>query len=1304
MEFRVLGSVEVTDEGRRLTVASGRQLELLAFFLIHANRVASAERIIDEVWGDEAPETGAKTVAFHVSRLRDALEPGRPHGKPNGVLATEPAGYVLRVAPDAIDAVRFERLAAEGRALLVGDPETARTRLGDALALWRGDPYADLVDRPLVQSEIRRLEELRLRAMEDRVEADLAVGRHAEVIEELEALVTEHPLSERLRGQLMVALYRAGRQAEALRAYGAGRQVLADELGIDPGPELQQLESWILRQDPRLEPPRLRRSARNPYKGLRPFEERDSGDFFGREALVARLVERLGSVARTGRFLAVVGASGSGKSSAVRAGLVPALRAGALPGSDRWGIAVMLPGARAFRELAAALRAIAPDAPADLDDRLARDGEIGAAIGEIFPCHGRILLLIDQFEELYSLVEDEVERSRFVTALIEALSASDGRLLVVATLRADFFAHPLMSPGLGELVRTGTEVVTPLTRDELERAIVRPAESVGVPLEPGLATEMIADVAPQPGELPLLQYALTELFERSDGRRLTREGYAAVGGVLGALASRAEEAYEALDADGREIARQAFLRLVVSGESGEPMARRVPRAELRDLADDARRADEAIDEFGRRRLLSFDRDAVTGEPTVQVAHEALLTRWPRLAGWIEEAREDLWTRRRLADAAADWIRAGRDAGFVLSGSRLDLFASWAASTDLRLGAPETELLEASLAERRRQSEAAAARATHERALERRARTRLRALVAVLAVAALVAASLSVAVYSQGESAREQADVAKAGELAAASIGNLNTDASLSLLLAIQAADITAGRGYVVERALDALNWGLQASHVTFPSAGAPSAVETGPGGARGIMLLPPEKLMAMAATAAGRELTTEECTTWLHQHACPVAPRAGNTARTLAVYTSSGVVVPVEGLASASLAGTRVDAVSQLPVDLGTLTAPLESRAGIDVSWAIGSDSDLEARIAAGDFPDVAVMERQSLVAEWARSRELVDLSGIVDVDRLRSAAGDYLVGLGTVGADGAWPSSSGGLYGATLATEAGSLVWYPKAAFEKAGYAVPRIWDELKSLTTRMIADGHTPWCLGLEAGAHSGSSAADLLEEIVLRSAGPEAYDRWALEPGASSSSSVQYAFGELGDVAFTNGSLLGGVASAVNTPEEIAAWPMFVDPPECWLHLANGTDRASLPTDASAELAAFPFPAAVQPYSGMVRGRAFTIVVFHDRPEVRQLVSYLLGDAFSVTATSSFLAAGIWPTGPLDASVSIADIAAQERDLVGGALHAGTFRVTVSDLMPTRVAAALDRETLRYMTSGRYSLSDVLTGIDASWQQNK
>ena len=800
----------------------------------------------------------------------------------------------------------------------------------------------------------------------------------------------------------------------------------------------------------------------------------------------------------------------------------------------------------------------------------------------------------------------------------------------------------------------------------------------------------------QPGELPLLQYALTELFERSDGRRLTREGYAAIGGVIGALGRRADDAYAALDADGRAIARQVFLRLVAVGESGGPTARRVPGSELRALADDPRRVDEVVDAFGRSRLLSFDRDAMTGEPTVQVAHEALLARWQRLAGWIEQAREDLWMRRRLADAATDWVHAGRDVGFLLSGSRCELFASWAASTDLRLDSFERELLDASLAERRRLDEADTARVAHEHALERRAANRLRALAAVLAVAALVATSLSVAVYGQGEAAREQGALATARELAAASIGNLDTDVQLSLLLAWQAANATSARGYVVEEALDALHWAIQAAHVAYPAGEAGVAVRTGPGGPRGVILVAPDRLMAMAATAAGRSLSPEECHTYLHGEACALPPAApGPPVKD--VYTTSGVV-PVEQLASSLLVGTWVDVVSQLPAEMEGLATTFEARTGIDVVPAIGADADLEARLASGDLPDVAIVARPARVAELARAGMLVDLSDLIDVDALRSVAGDDLVSLGTLGADDSWPAANGRLYGAVFATEAESLIWYPKQAFERAGYAIPRTWDQLNALAARMLADGRTPWCLGVEAGADPGSSAAAFVEELMLHTAGPDVYDRWTREGvGGGWLGSALEAFGSL---AFRDGYVLGGVASATLTPQGIAGWPMFADPPGCWLHLAGGTDRLSWPAGRSATLAAFPFPAADPSYSDVMRGRAYSLVVFHDRPEVRAFVDSLLPDGLAASAATSLTSGGVWPVGSTGVETGLDEVSRQEGERLARAIRTGTFRIGATDRMPTLVATAFEQGSVHYLTAGPLSLATVMGDVSAAW----
>jgi DNA-binding SARP family transcriptional activator len=244
VEFRILGPLEVVDRGRQITLGGSRQRALLALLLTRANEVVSTDRLIDELWGAEPPTTPANALQYHVSQLRKALAP-------SDVIVTREPGYLIRVGRDELDLLRFERLVAEAE---LATPDRAAEALREALGLWRGPPLADLADQPFVQSEIRRLEEVRLAALEQRVEVDLALGRHVQVIPELETLVREHPFRERLRAALMRALYGAGRQAEALNVYRETRQTLVDELGIEPSPTLQELERAILRQDPALAP------------------------------------------------------------------------------------------------------------------------------------------------------------------------------------------------------------------------------------------------------------------------------------------------------------------------------------------------------------------------------------------------------------------------------------------------------------------------------------------------------------------------------------------------------------------------------------------------------------------------------------------------------------------------------------------------------------------------------------------------------------------------------------------------------------------------------------------------------------------------------------------------------------------------------------------------------------------------------------------------------------------------------------------------------------------------------------------
>src|SRR5713226_2765121 len=251
VEFRVLGPLEVRIDGEPVPLRGGRQRSVLAFLLLHANEPVSLERLIDVLWEGDPPPTAANVVQVYVGRLRRAIEPGRK-GTAASQLVSRGRGYMLRVDPERLDLTRFQSLVDSGRAAAAaGRPDVASVRLREALALWRGEPLADVELAPGFAATLR-LSELRLAVLEDRIEADLALGRHVEVVPELERLVGEEPLRERLLGQLMQALYRSGRQADALRVYMESRRLLVEELGIEPSPELQRFQHAILEHDPAL--------------------------------------------------------------------------------------------------------------------------------------------------------------------------------------------------------------------------------------------------------------------------------------------------------------------------------------------------------------------------------------------------------------------------------------------------------------------------------------------------------------------------------------------------------------------------------------------------------------------------------------------------------------------------------------------------------------------------------------------------------------------------------------------------------------------------------------------------------------------------------------------------------------------------------------------------------------------------------------------------------------------------------------------------------------------------------------------
>ena len=952
MQIRVLGPVEVSIGGQPVAIGAGKPRALLALLALHEGTTVSTDRLVEGLWGEEPPSSAHKMVQLYVSQLRKALADGADGAE----IVTRGRGYELRLGNGGLDSQRFEHLIASGMAR-------------EALVLWRGAPLADVADEPFAVGEIHRLEELRLRAIELAVDTDLASGRHREVVGEIEAIVAEEPLREGLHAQRMLALYRSGRQADALEAYRDFRRALVEAIGAEPGPQLRHLHEAILRQDPELElpgeaaaglpsgldvgtalvgreteldllrehwrhahggagrvvlvagergigktrlaaelalelhrdgatvlyasaagapeatlvalasaraarqptlvllddfdradeevraaldefaerlqalpvlvvvaaiaaavradatltlaplgadgvagiarsytgahedatvpvaqlveasggvPQRIHRAAAAwaraeaakrldaaagraaseraglraaeddlagnvvelqaareradqregsaegvvvcPFKGLASFDVEDAGFFFGRERLVAEMVARLAGASLMG----IVGPSGSGKSSALRAGLLPALAEGVLPGSEGCALALLRPGEHPRRALEEAVAA------AGLD--------------------GRLVVAVDQFEEVFTACRDESERAAFVAALVACARDPRRRALVLVAVRADFYGRCASYPELWRLLGANQVPVGPMRRDELRRAIELPARRAGLQVEPDLTDALIADVEGEPGALPLMSTSLLELWQRRDGRRLRMTAYEQVGGVDGGVARLAESSYARLDPTQRDIARRILLRLAGEGEGLAVVRRRVPLHELQS---------EGVAEV--LAVLADDRLVTISDGAVEVAHEALLREWPRLRGWLEEDAESRRLYHQLRAAARDWNAGGRDAGELYRGARLAAALDWSAAHESELTATERAFLDDS------------------RAASERSHRRLRALLAGVAALLMLAIVAGVVAFEQRGNARDEATAADAQRLGARAL--LENDLDTALLLARQGVEL-----------------------------------------------------------------------------------------------------------------------------------------------------------------------------------------------------------------------------------------------------------------------------------------------------------------------------------------------------------------------------------------------------------------------------------------------------------------------------------------------------------------------------------
>lgn len=447
--------------------------------------------------------------------------------------------------------------------------------------------------------------------------------------------------------------------------------------------------------------------GQNPYRGLQVFDVEHAPFFFGREALTEWLLTELRPSARRvagqeNRFLAIIGPSGSGKSSLARAGLIAALKRGDIDGSADWPIAICRPGTEPLESLAIALSGVIDLGPSPSDIRhFIRDLEDDERMLHLTtrlalrnsPAERRVVLLVDQLEELFTLCRNEAHRQAFIENLLYASSVTDGQTMVVLALRADFYGKCAAYPTLAVALSDHQMLVGAMTEAELHQAIERPAQLVGVEFEVGLANTLVRDVRDQPGVLPLLQHALYELWQQQSGRRLEFKTYEAIGKVEGALAKHAESVYANLPELWQETARHVLLRLIQPGEATEDTRRRTSLVELLPLVGLPDAVKAVIRTLTDARLLTADQ--IDDAETVDISHEALIHNWPRLQAWINEERATLLIHRRLTERVHLWEATDRDSSILYRGLELTEAMEWSKSYATRMNAQESDFLKAS---------------------------------------------------------------------------------------------------------------------------------------------------------------------------------------------------------------------------------------------------------------------------------------------------------------------------------------------------------------------------------------------------------------------------------------------------------------------------------------------------------------------------------------------------------------------------------------------------------------------------------
>jgi WD40 repeat protein/DNA-binding SARP family transcriptional activator len=797
LEIFLLGSFQVTLDSEPLTnFESDKARALLAYLAVEADRPHRREVLAGLLWPDTPEQTARTNLRSALANLRQVLHDHQ--AQPPYLLVTR---QTIQLNPEGdywLDVNAFHE-AADKRGDQGEDPASvSTTELNAVVDLYRGQFLAGfyLRDAPLFDdwALITResLQRLVLNAMHFLTEHYQDTGDHDLALQLARRQVELEPYQEAAHQQVMWTLALNGQRNEALLHYEGFKDLLETELGVAPLERTQEMYDRLVDGELPGSPTTdliLRREPRTvgacPYRGLAAFLEADAPFFYGREEFTRRLAE---NVNQHPRMTVIVGASGSGKSSVVFAGLQPRLRE-----AGDWLLVDFRPGERPFQGMAAALLPHLEPGTREAEGNL-KTQELSAALQEgerslpealqealsQHPTASRLLLVIDQFEELYTLCPDRDLRSRFLDVLLSATASGTARhqlpFSLVLTLRADFMGQALSYRPIADALDESALILGPMNQDELRAVITNPAEGQGAAFEPGLVTRILEEVGQEPGNLPLLEFALTLLWERLDQGWLTHAAYEEIGRVGGALARYAEDAYLALGNDQQEEAQRVFVQLVQPGQGTEDTRRTGSKSELGETRW------KLIQHLADKRLVVTDQDE-EGRETVEIIHETLIREWDRLREWVDADRAFRVWQEQVRVVIHQWEDSGRDKAALLRGVSLSKAENWLIEQPNDLSSTEREFIQTSLYARRERQEAEAIRQERERSLERRSRIFLQ----VLAIVLLLATSVSIGFALVARNEARQATEAASLSLAANARQALNDqDATTALVLAMAA--------------------------------------------------------------------------------------------------------------------------------------------------------------------------------------------------------------------------------------------------------------------------------------------------------------------------------------------------------------------------------------------------------------------------------------------------------------------------------------------------------------------------------------